>query len=411
MSIAIQTTPHFNWERALIPARQRNIETRLNDIISRNVLTPQDVPTIKSALRISNGWTIWSGRVSSLLRQIDEKVILDFLSEVSKAPAGKEASFFIEKSLSFLSTQGLLDLSGLGNTEDAVVRYNADALTRPTVAQLAIVRKTIKLVKEFWIELKYFIHHMMDLCIGATGLNTLVRPKHHRWETSSVPTNEYVAMNQMKSYQTLLYSPTLLFGLIYAYVAIKTAAVAATAIAAVGIVALSIGYQRYWKPCPIDHEGLKNLSIAMLRQQEPNYVRQDILDQIQAAFESKKGVLLVGEPGVGKTWIAQSLAQQLNEGKLCTFIKDPHMFSCNGATLKSISEISPLQGIETRFEQHAENVVFFIDEFHAIFDEKEALKTGASSNHTKRVRRTCERKNCCYRPPHRENSSRPIGRG
>jgi ATP-dependent Clp protease ATP-binding subunit ClpA len=114
------------------------------------------------------------------------------------------------------------------------------------------------------------------------------------------------------------------------------------------------------------------------------YARQDILGKIERAFKERKGVLLVGEPGAGKSWIARSFVEHLVDGKLCRFIKDPQVFACGASKFKSDGGAS-LDEINSKFQRYKDQVVFFFDEFHALFKSD-----GIIGNKADEVKLFCE---------------------
>lgn len=142
----------------------------------------------------------------------------------------------------------------------------------------------------------------------------------------------------------------------------------AAAVSVLGGMAALVLYERYLKPCPKDQYGLKNVTVERLRHQEWVHLRQEILSQIESAFKEKKSVLLVGEPGSGKSSTSFALAEQMTEGKICRFIKNGQLFSCGAHKFKAEGpEGISLDMLAERFKFHKEQVVFFFDEFHSFF--------------------------------------------
>jgi ATP-dependent Clp protease ATP-binding subunit ClpA len=132
-----------------------------------------------------------------------------------------------------------------------------------------------------------------------------------------------------------------------------------------------VAYNRYWKPCPTECDGLKNLNVEVLNQKDPIYPRLSILKKIEEAFEAKKGVILVGEPGCGKTLSVMSLVDQALKGKILNCISDPQFFSSNASRFKTVGyEMQSFSMLDERFKMHPEQVVFFFDEFHALFQSE-----------------------------------------
>lgn len=348
------------------------LESRIASISHRS-FEPTDTLTIKAAIRLAHGWTWPAGRMKRFLEQLPPETIRAFVMEILKNGADQEIDYFVQKSLSFLDQNMLLNLSQIESHEDAAYLYKAKATIRESVLGQRITRECWAILKEFWVEVKHFFHHIMEIVISMTGLNVLKREKHSRWGGEG-SMDSWVAKNKLDSYQALASSPAVIFGMIFAYINLKAAAIALTSVAIVGALVAVVAYQRYWKPCPIDHEGLKNLSISTLRKHDPIYPRQDILNQIQSAFESGKGVLLVGKPGSGKTALVNSFVQQLAAGKSCPFIKNPQVFTRNSAGIGGIKEELSLNAIESRFQPFSNQVIFFFDEFHSLFISDTAIR-------------------------------------
>ncbi len=85
---------------------------------------------------------------------------------------------------------------------------------------------------------------------------------------------------------------------------------------------------------------------------------------------TKNNPVLIGEPGVGKTAIAESLAQRITEGKVPEILKDRRVVTLD---LASVVAGSKYRGeFEERLKKimdeirHAGNIILFIDEMHTI---------------------------------------------
>lgn len=216
---------------------------------------------------------------------------------------------------------------------------------------------------------------MMDILIALTGVNKLVREKDDGYGGQEI-THVFEAEMKLEMYWKFLACPVTLFGIIYSYIQFTPLAALLTFVTIGASLTAIVAYNRYWKPCPIDHRGLKNLSIELLRQKNPIYPRRDILQKIESAFQAKKGVILVGEPGCGKSWIARSFVEQALAGKICDFIKNPQVFSCNATSVASYAV--SFNSIEQKFKGYSEKVVFFFDEFHTLFKKDDIRGNSAS---------------------------------
>ena len=115
---------------------------------------------------------------------------------------------------------------------------------------------------------------------------------------------------------------------------------------------------------------------------EPMIGRSTELDEMIAvlARKFKANVLMVGDPGVGKTAIVEGLAQEINAGRVPTFIKGCEVWSLD---IGSLLAGSKYRGeFEEKFKQvigaleSKKNSILFIDEAHTM------KGAGASSQST-----------------------------
>lgn len=114
-----------------------------------------------------------------------------------------------------------------------------------------------------------------------------------------------------------------------------------------------------------------NLSmLAKQRKIDPVVGRDDELEKIQLilARRSKCNVLMVGEPGVGKTAIAEGLARKIFEKKVPKFIQDHSVYSLDISTLLAGSKYrgdfeERLKSVVAALEKKGK-IVLFIDEAH-----------------------------------------------
>ena len=114
-----------------------------------------------------------------------------------------------------------------------------------------------------------------------------------------------------------------------------------------------------------------NLSLkAKQRQIDPVIGRDDELEKIQLilARRNKCNVLMVGDPGVGKTAIAEGLARKIFERKVPKFILDHQVFTLDISALLAGSKYrgdfeERLKAVLTALERKGK-IILFIDEAH-----------------------------------------------
>jgi ATP-dependent Clp protease ATP-binding subunit ClpA len=114
-----------------------------------------------------------------------------------------------------------------------------------------------------------------------------------------------------------------------------------------------------------------NLSLlAKQRKIDPVIGRDDELEKIQLilARRTKSNVLLVGEPGVGKTAIAEGLARKIFEKKVPKFILDHSVYTLDISALLAGSKYrgdfeERIKAVLTALEKKGK-IILFIDEAH-----------------------------------------------
>jgi len=127
-----------------------------------------------------------------------------------------------------------------------------------------------------------------------------------------------------------------------------------------------------------------NLSLkAKNRQIDPVIGRDDEIEKIQLvlARRNKANVLMVGDPGVGKTAIAEGLARKIHEGKVPKFIKDHQVYTLDISSLLAGSKYrgdfeERIKGVLAALEKKGK-IILFIDEAHMM---QGAGASGQSSN-------------------------------
>jgi ATP-dependent Clp protease ATP-binding subunit ClpA len=114
-----------------------------------------------------------------------------------------------------------------------------------------------------------------------------------------------------------------------------------------------------------------NLSLkAKQRTIDPVIGRDEEIEKIQLvlARRNKANVLMVGEPGVGKTAIAEGIARKIFEGKVPKFIRDHEVYTLDISSLLAGSKYrgdfeERIKGVLTALEKKGK-IILFIDEAH-----------------------------------------------
>ena len=114
-----------------------------------------------------------------------------------------------------------------------------------------------------------------------------------------------------------------------------------------------------------------NLSLkAKQRKIDPVIGRDEEIEKIQLilARRNKSNVLMVGDPGVGKTAIAEGLARKIHEKKVPKFIQDHQVYTLDISALLAGSKYrgdfeERMKAVLSALEKKG-NIVLFIDEAH-----------------------------------------------
>jgi ATP-dependent Clp protease ATP-binding subunit ClpA len=128
-----------------------------------------------------------------------------------------------------------------------------------------------------------------------------------------------------------------------------------------------------------------NLSVlAKQKKIDPVIGRDEELEKIQLilARRSKSNVLMVGEPGVGKTAIAEGLARKINEKKVPKFIQDHQVYTLDISSLLAGSKYrgdfeERMKAVLAALEKKGK-IILFIDEAHMM--QGAGAGSGQSSN-------------------------------
>lgn len=362
----------------------QSLEARISAIALTKIdqFTDNHIADLTQGFKLSSSFSFFAGSMKRILAKLPLETIRSLLFTLMATKSQGEIDAAFQSILNVLDENAQLELSDMKSSKMANLTFKSYGITKIEALKNGYEREGIAIWKEFVVEARYFFHQLLDILINLTGINELTkhRKKSSGGRDGGSDSSNFAAQAKLDRYWKLLALPATLFGVIYSSVQLTVPAFALTSMTIVAFLTSLVAYNRYWKPCPIDCPGLKTLSVDLLRSKDPIYPRMDILSRIDAAFRAKKGVILVGKPGAGKTQIAHSLVHQMAAGTICPFIKDFQFFKCNAANLTNI-ESAPLSSIEDRFKYHEHQAVFFFDEIHALFRKKpdDKAKEGISS--------------------------------
>lgn len=346
------------------------LEQKVSDLSKISCLNANECCSLRKAFQLSSRYTVSAWRMQSFLAKVPKESLQVFLKQLEIDDA-EQLDVYLERSLNLLEDKSLLEFFNDLSIKGLEELFQLQGLIKETALKNGLDKEGQSLRKQFFIEAKHFLHNVLGNMIAVLGINELIRKKIPKYGGGGGELDAYMANNKLETYMKLLSYPLIIFGLIYSYIEFMVPAAVITLTAVACLVVALIAYEKYWKPCPVDYPGLTNLSIDRLSENEPVYPRKDILEQIENSFRAKKGVLLVGEPGVGKSYLIKSFTEQLSAGKSCAFIKDPQVFSCNASEFSTFG--NSLSSIQDDFKKYKNTIVFFFDEFHALFKENQSL--------------------------------------
>lgn len=346
------------------------LESRVKARATQTLLAPEENTRFQNDLQMvcklatSKMWP--GGRMKKILNGIPKeqlKALMAHLMETSTDEIIRHIGT-LEQYLSLLDDEALLHYAEL-DANSASTQFNAQGLTKEYVLKSSLEREGRAIFKEGWMEIKYFFHHFLQILIALLGFDEMRETESYSYSREMTA---YMAQNKLESYGKLIGYPGVLFALIYSFVQEKAIAAGITSLITGSVLASILIYHKYFRPCPIEYSGLDNLKKEVLRSKEPIYPQQDIIRKIENAFKQGKGVFLVGEPGCGKSSIPLALAEQIMENGLFSFMKStPEIFGCPASQLKTQS--LSLSSLKAKFKDHRDNVIFFFDEFHSLFEE------------------------------------------
>ncbi len=323
---------------------------------------------LKSSFLKSSEWFQWN-----LREQLSETPSAD-IKRIFRNETDFEGNWG-KQILSCIKEETLLELAGI--KKEQLNEYMATELTlRDNALESVMQRRAQSIVREICSHLPYFFDHMISILIDFVGLQEAMSNEYTHYTRSAQE-----AKFRFERILAVILVPSTVFGFYMASVGVASFALLLTILTVLSAIISIIGYNRFLKPCPRQCPGLDNLNqLAKRGTEEPTFVREDALRRIETAFESGKGVLLVGESGVGKTSLVRSLAERIEKGECSEKIKKKQVFSCNANSINSYfgSDYVSLKEIKTRFDRYEDEVILFFDEIHAAFNLNESGKDASN---------------------------------
>lgn len=367
----------ITWLQWLNPYHHHNLEQRVDKIAknARDSLSTERMGDLKRSFKLASSWSLAARNMQAHLRALPPETLKAFMFQLMQASTEREINYYFACCLGLMGDQNKLDISGFKTQEIAHLSFETWKLTKSAALKSGLEKERQAIGREFLVEARYFFYNFVEILISLTGINEVIRGNREEEEGR---TNSYEAKAKIETYWQLVALPSLIFGVIYYRIERPILAKFLTGLVIIVLLTAIATYNRYWRPCPIAHPGLTNLSIKLLQKHDFIYPRRDILKKIETAFKARKSVLLVGDPGSGKSQIMRSFAEQILTRNFCTFLKNPQVFTCNASTLKIGADTrTSLSNIADRFKDHSDQLVLCLDEFHALFGtDKELFGNG-----------------------------------
>ena len=366
--VASSWTSWFNPYDELGNRNYDELESRISDIANRELFTEQDVIDLKNAYYFANRsvWPVQSLR--DLLSTFPQARVNQFIATLMERENIKDIDALLHTVIE------IARLTGFDSDAAAAISFENHGFAKETALKSQYGEELRTIFQEAYLFLSQLSHEIIQLTLSLFGVEELTRTKYFRGPGYGGNRDSY---SKYQIYQDLFFLPFTIFGGIYAVLEMELISFLITAAIVIAASVLIIAYNRYWKPCPRVFQGLVNLNMAMIKEHDPIYHRNDILERIKAAFNSGKGVLLIGEPGSGKTLIANAIAELANDGALSSKLTNPQVFSFNAADCKPFEGVSLLE-IEESFTKYKDQVVFFIDEIKALFETNNQFSSASS---------------------------------
>lgn len=322
-------------------------------------LTQQDWSTLRTGLSTARRWFFVPSNVRNSFQSLSVEKVRTIVDGILTHALEEDVSATLNQFLQVLNTRQLQELAGLDTDEKLQLEIRIKAHLKDEALIGLFSKRSQTLWKECWPEAKGFIYYILELAVSLSGVDDLAPERSGRHNQVSSGEAQY----RLKMYMDFILYPATLFGLVMTYVKNVPTALAITAMTLTSAIAFISIYKRFLRPCPQTCYGLENLLIDQNKTQNPNYFRLSIFREMDKAFASNKGVLLIGDAGVGKTSIMQGYVRRIRQGKGSALSSKIQFFSGNAETYKGYEGFAYLR---EKFKFWSKEAGFFIDEFHTI---------------------------------------------
>lgn len=334
------------------------LEKRLESL--KNRVTQSPSYTLSESDRADLKQAFSTDKFKEILNQIPFAKIKELID--GEMLNGVELEQWLKSVVHNLSEKNLTALCELGERETGLADETQRKLKNDALKSV-LETKTAALYSEFSTEIFHFIDHTLNLFIEALGIREINSNKISRRYGGS----SHYAMSKLETYLTLFLYPSVVYKAIDGVLINTPLSLLLTLVVCVASLLFLICYDRYLSPCPIQYDGLTNLNMKVKRlEKDPIFARENLLLEMENAFERGKGVLLVGNTRSGKTAIVTALAERIVQKRSSEIIKNAQIFSFNA---QSIGEGVNLDDMTEHFNRHEKETIPFIDEIQAAFKE------------------------------------------
>lgn len=360
--ISAKITPYYQLQQDLISLRGKVSHDGAYQ------LSPNEIDTIRSGLE--KGKNLFGGKLLHELVLLPMQIVDQFFEQSLETDKENAIQKYMDCFLDKLDEAQLTEKLGL-DTAKVELMINRDSLLKDVALASVLKTKGMAFWKIMSYEVSKFVHHIIETFACLIGFRDIGGARKNQFDAPGY--SMYEAKAKFELYVSLFGFPSIVYAAIYPLVGSALLTTIATTVVILSTIVFIPFYMRYLKPCPTSHMGLENVTENVLKRNEmPKHPRMDVLKQILDAFNGGKGVILIGESGVGKTSIIYSLAEQILSKNTGGLLDNAQLFSANGNQIKASA-----MGIDTLsctllaeyFYNHRQNVVFFFDEVDSTFKE------------------------------------------
>lgn len=252
-----------------------------------------------------------------------------------------------------------------------------DCLAQATLAKYwqrdTLQLKVKSVFQRIFVAIVNFFKNLLDTFVISFGYHDvgIGEATPSQWEASEI----------LRLYLEILLIPSALFLIVAQFVESPTIAIIITAAICLTLFIAFVTYVNYFKPCPDKLEGWVEITNEAKKGVfEKLLGRDQELDEMISCLERRKGVILTGNTGVGKTKLIYGLAERIGRGDVPDELKNKKIFVINTARISHRFSSHDISNIEETLKGFENDAILFFDEIHSAFKDKknplaESIKT------------------------------------